>query len=364
MKIAQIAPLMESVPPRLYGGSERIVSYVTDELVRQGHDVTLFASGDSVSSANLVRCVPMALRLDANVRDPIPYYMLMLDRVREMADEFDILHFHIDQFHFPLFRPIAHRTVTTLHGRQDLHDLKPLYVGFSDMPLVSISNSQRKPIVNANFAATVYHGLPAQTLKPNYKPTGDYVAFLGRISPEKRPDRAIRIAQALGLRIKIAAKIDKVDEAYFREHIASLFNLPGVEYIGEIDERSKSEFLGEADALLFPIDWPEPFGLSMIEAMACGTPVLAFRCGSVPEIIDPGVTGLIVDSMDEAIRVMPQVLALDRRAVRQKFEQRFSASRMAKDYVQVYRSLIKQQALPERDAPVSRRQLELEQGMN
>jgi glycosyltransferase involved in cell wall biosynthesis len=364
MKIAQIAPLMESVPPRLYGGSERIVSYVTDELVRQGHDVTLFASGDSVSSANLVRCVPMALRLDANVRDPIPYYMLMLDRVREMADEFDILHFHIDQFHFPLFRPIAHRTVTTLHGRQDLHDLKPLYVGFSDMPLVSISNSQRKPIANANFAATVYHGLPAQTLKPNYKPSGDYVAFLGRISPEKRPDRAIRIAQALGLRIKIAAKIDKVDEAYFREHIASLFNLPGVEYIGEIDERSKSEFLGEANALLFPIDWPEPFGLSMIEAMACGTPVLAFRCGSVPEIIDPGVTGLIVDSMDEAIRVMPQVLALDRRAVRQKFEQRFSASRMAKDYVQVYRSLIKQQALPERDHPVSRRQPELEQGMN
>jgi glycosyltransferase involved in cell wall biosynthesis len=364
MKIAQISPLMESVPPRLYGGSERIVSYLTDELVRQGHDVTLFASGDSVSSANLVRCVPMALRLDANVKDPIPYYMLMLDRVREMADEFDILHFHIDQFHFPLFRPIAHRTVTTLHGRQDLHDLKPLYVGFSDMPLVSISNSQRKPIVNANFAATVYHGLPAQTLKPNYKPSGDYVAFLGRISPEKRPDRAIRIAQALGLRIKIAAKIDKVDEAYFREHIASLFNLPGVEYIGEIDERSKSEFLGEASALLFPIDWPEPFGLSMIEAMACGTPVLAFRCGSVPEIIDPGVTGLIVDSMDEAIRVMPQVLALDRRAVRQKFEQRFSASRMAKDYVQVYRSLIKQQALPERDAPVSRRQPELEQGMN
>jgi len=364
MKIAQISPLMESVPPRLYGGSERIVSYLTDELVRQGHDVTLFASGDSVSSANLVRCVPIALRLDANVRDPIPYYMLMLDRVREMADEFDILHFHIDQFHFPLFRPIAHRTVTTLHGRQDLHDLKPLYVGFSDMPLVSISNSQRKPIANANFAATVYHGLPAQTLKPNYKPSGDYVAFLGRISPEKRPDRAIRIAQALGLRIKIAAKIDKVDEAYFREHIASLFNLPGVEYIGEIDERSKSEFLGEASALLFPIDWPEPFGLSMIEAMACGTPVLAFRCGSVPEIIDPGVTGLIVDSMDEAIRVMPQVLALDRRAVRQKFEQRFSASRMAKDYVQVYRSLIKQQALPERDAPVSRRQPELEQGMN
>jgi glycosyltransferase involved in cell wall biosynthesis len=364
MKIAQISPLMESVPPRLYGGSERIVSYLTDELVRQGHDVTLFASGDSVSSAKLVRCVPMALRLDANVRDPIPYYMLMLDRVREMADEFDILHFHIDQFHFPLFRPIANRTVTTLHGRQDLHDLKPLYVGFSDMPLVSISNSQRKPIANANFAATVYHGLPLQILKPTYQPSGNYVAFLGRISPEKRPDRAIRIAQALGVPIKIAAKIDKVDEAYFRESIAPLFNQPGVEYIGEIDERSKSEFLGQASALLFPIDWPEPFGLSMIEAMACGTPVLAFRCGSVPEIVDPGVTGMIVETMDEAIRVLPQVLALDRRAVRQKFEQRFSAARMAKDYAQVYRSLVKQQALPERDAPLSRRQPELEQGMN
>src|SRR3954452_18983911 len=240
MKIAQIAPLFESVPPRLYGGTERLVSFLTDELVRLGHEVTLFASGDSVSRANLVSCATKALRLDENIRDPIPYYMLMLDRVRDRAEEFDILHFHIDQFHFPLFRPIAHRTVTTLHGRQDLHDLKPLYVGFSDMPLVSISNSQRKPIANANFAATVYHGLPAQTLKPNYKPSGDYVAFLGRISPEKRPDRAIRISQALGLRIKIAAKIDKVDEAYFREHIASLFNLPGVEYIVEIDERSKS----------------------------------------------------------------------------------------------------------------------------
>jgi glycosyltransferase involved in cell wall biosynthesis len=363
MKIAQIAPLMESVPPRLYGGSERIVSYLTDELVRQGHEVTLFASGDSVSTANLVRCVPMALRLDANVRDPIPYYMLMLDRVRELADEFDILHFHIDQFHFPLFRPIAHRTVTTLHGRQDLHDLKPLYVGFSDMPLVSISNAQRKPIPNANFIATVYHGIPANLLKPTYRP-GGYLAFLGRISPEKRPDRAIRMAQALGIPIKIAAKIDKVDEAYFREKIAPLFNQPGVDYVGEIDERAKSAFLGDAGALLFPIDWPEPFGLSMIEAMACGTPVLAFRCGSVPEIVDPGVTGLIVDTMDEAIRMLPQVLALDRRMVRQRFEQRFSATRMAKDYVQVYRSLLKRPSLTERAAAASRLGPELEERMN
>jgi glycosyltransferase involved in cell wall biosynthesis len=364
MKIAQIAPLMESVPPRLYGGSERIASYLTDELVGLGHEVTLFASGDSVSRANLVRCVPMALRLDANVRDPIPYYMLMLDRVRELADEFDILHFHIDQFHFPLFRPIANRTVTTLHGRQDLHDLKPLYVGFSDMPLVTISNAQRKPIPNANFVATVYHGIPIHLLKPTYKPGGGYLAFLGRISPEKRPDRAIRIAQALGIPIRIAAKIDKVDEAYFREEIAPLFNLPGVEYIGEIDERAKSAFLGEARALLFPIDWPEPFGLSMIEAMACGTPVLAFRCGSVPEIVDPGVTGVIVDTMDEAIRMLPAVLALDRRAVRQRFEQRFSATRMAKDYVQVYRAALKRRSLPERTTTVSRLEPELEKGMN
>jgi len=347
MKIAQIAPLMESVPPRLYGGSERIVSYLTDELVRLGHDVTLFASGDSVSRANLVPCVPMALRLDANVRDIIPYYMLMLDRVRERADEFDILHFHIDQFHFPLFRPIAHRTVTTLHGRQDLHDLKPLYVGFADMPLISISNAQRKPIPNANYVGTVYHGIPAHLLKPTYKPRGDYVAFLGRISPEKRPDRAILIARTLGIPIKIAAKVDKVDEAYFREAIAPLLDQPGVEYIGEIDERTKSEYLGDARALLFPIDWPEPFGLSMIEAMACGTPVLAFRCGSVPEIIDPGLTGLVVDTMDEAVQVLPEVMALDRHAVRRRFDERFSATRMAKDYVQLYRSLLKRSSLQE-----------------
>jgi glycosyltransferase involved in cell wall biosynthesis len=348
MKIAQIAPLMESVPPRLYGGSERIVSYLTDELVRLGHEVTLFASGDSVSSAHLVPCVPMALRLDDNVRDPIPYYMLMLDRVREYAEEFDI----------------ANRTVTTLHGRQDLHDLKPLYVGFSDMPLVSISNAQRKPIPNANFVGTVYHGLPSQFLKPTYRPNGDYLAFLGRISPEKRPDRAIRIARALEIPLKLAAKVDKVDEVYFREKIVPLLNQPGVEFIGEIDERAKSEFLGNARALLFPVDWPEPFGLSMIEAMACGTPVLAFRCGSVPEIVDPGVTGVIVDTMDEAIRALPQVLALDRRAVRQRFEHRFSVARMAKDYVHVYRSLLRRPSLPERDTAVARLQPELEKGMN
>ena len=241
MKIAQIAPLMESVPPRLYGGTERIVSYLTDELVRLGHEVTLFASADSLTAARLVSCAPTALRLDSNVRDPIPYYMLMLDKVLRLASDFDILHFHIDQLHFPLFREMAERTVTTLHGRQDGPDLMPLYLGFSDMPLVSISNDQRRPIADANFVATVYHGIPASSHQPIYNPRGGYVAFLGRISPEKRPDRAIQIARTLGIRLKIAAKVDKVVEAYFREKIAPLLSDPGVEFIGEINERSKTE---------------------------------------------------------------------------------------------------------------------------
>jgi glycosyltransferase involved in cell wall biosynthesis len=339
MKIAQIAPLIESVPPRLYGGTERIVSYLTEELVRQGHDVTLFASGDSMTSARLVSCAPTALRLDTRVKEWIPYYLLMLDRVRENAEDFDILHFHIDQFHFPLFRQIAERTVTTTHGRQDLPDLLPLYMGFSDMPLVSISNAQRKPIANANFIATVHHGLPPDLHRPSLQPRGGYLAFLGRISQEKRPDRAIEMARALGVPLKIAAKVDRTDEAYFREQIAPLLNGPGVEFIGEINETAKTGFLGDALALLFPIDWPEPFGLSMIEAMACGTPVLAFRRGSVPEIVDEGVTGMIVDDMEQAIAALPQVIALDRRAVRRRFDERFTAARMAKDYVSVYHSL-------------------------
>ena len=340
MKIAQIAPLIESVPPRLYGGTERIVSYLTEELVALGHDVTLFASGDSITASNLVPCVPKALRLDASVRDAIPYYMLMLDRVRQRADEFDIMHFHIDQFQFPLFRSIAGRTVTTLHGRQDLPDLLPLYLGFDNMPLVSISNDQRRPVPNANFAATVYHGLPTALHRPIANPRGGYLAFLGRISPEKRPDRAILIARALGIPIKIAAKVDRADDVYFRTQIEPLLDGPGVEFIGEIDEHQKTRFLGEAQALLFPVDWPEPFGLSMIEAMACGTPVLAFRCGSVPEIIEDGITGAIVDTVEEAIAALPHVIALDRKKVRQRFEQRFSAARMANDYVGVYRSLL------------------------
>jgi glycosyltransferase involved in cell wall biosynthesis len=341
MKIAQVAPLMESVPPRFYGGTERIVSYLTEELVHLGHDVTLFASADSITSAKLVGCVPKALRLDPNVRDVVPYYMLMLDRVRQQAPAFDILHFHIDQFHFPLFRNIAGRTVTTLHGRQDLPDLKPLYIGFDDMPLVSISNDQRRPVPKANFVATIHHGLPANLHKPIFNPRGGYVAFLGRISAEKRPDRAIEIARTLGVPLKIAAKIDNADESYFREVIVPLLDGPGVEFVGEINEAQKSGFLGEALALLFPVDWPEPFGLSMIEAMACGTPVLAFRCGSVPEIVEDGVTGWIVDDMDQAISTLPRVLSLDRRQVRRRFEERFSATRMARDYLHLYDSLLK-----------------------
>jgi glycosyltransferase involved in cell wall biosynthesis len=348
MRIAQIAPLMESVPPRLYGGTERIVSFLTEELVRLGHDVTLFASGDSMTAAKLVGCVPQALRLDVNIRDIIPYYMLMLDRVRQHAGEFDILHFHIDQFHFPLFRHMAGRTVTTTHGRQDLPDLKPLYIGFGDMPLVSISNDQRRPILNANFVQTIHHGLPADLYKPVFNPRGGYVAFIGRIAPEKRPDRAIQIARSLGLPLKIAAKVDRVDENYFREVIAPLLNGQGVEFIGEINEQQKNEFLGEAMALLFPVDWPEPFGLSMIEAMACGTPVLAFRCGSVPEVIDQGVSGIIVDNLEEAVGALPRVIALDRQAVRRRFEERFTATRMAKDYLGVYRSLLKRSQTEQR----------------
>jgi len=337
MRIAQIAPLMESVPPKLYGGTERIVSHLSEALVQLGHDVTLFASGDSVTSARLVACTETAIRLNPAVQDYIPYYMIMLDKVRRSAHLFDILHFHIDSFQMPLFRGMSSKTVTTLHGRQDLPDLLSLYNAFPEMPLVSISNAQREPIADANFVNTIYHGLPLDLLAPNFEPRGGYVAFLGRISREKRPDRAIAIAAALGLPLKIAAKVDKVDEAYFREEIAPLLNRPGVEYVGEINDRHKRKFLGDALALLFPIDWPEPFGLVMIEAMACGTPVLGFRCGSVPEIIDDRLTGRVVATVDEAIRVLPEVIRLDRRAVRRRFEARFSISRMASQYLDVYR---------------------------
>jgi glycosyltransferase involved in cell wall biosynthesis len=292
-----------------------------------------------MTSARLMACTDQAIRLNPAVQDHIPHYMIMLDKLRRGAHLFDVMHFHIDALHFPLFRDLAARTITTLHGRQDLPDLLALYRAFPEMPLVSISDAQRGPIAGANFARTIHHGLPVDLLTPNYQPRGGYLAFLGRISCEKRPDRAIAIASALGLPLKIAAKVDKADEAYFREVIAPLLDRPGVEFVGEINDRDKTRFLGNALALLFPIDWPEPFGLVMIEAMACATPVLGFRCGSVPEIIDDHVTGRVVATLDEAIAALPQVIRLDRRAVRRRFLERFSAPRMAADYLDVYQRL-------------------------
>ncbi|WP_309085343.1 glycosyltransferase family 4 protein [Chelativorans sp.] len=341
MKIAQIAPLAESVPPRLYGGTERIVSFLTEELVRRGHEVTLFASGDSLTSAELVSCCNRALRLNPEVRDPIPHHLIMLEKVRLRADEFDVLHFHIDLLHFPLIRPIAHRTVTTLHGRLDLPDLQPFYQTFPEIPVVSISDHQRQPLPMANWIDTVYHGLPLDLLPFSPKADGGYLAFLGRISPEKRPDRAIEIAARAGMPLKIAAKVDNADQAYWHGVIKPVIDRhPNVEYIGEVNEQGKAEFLGRASALLFPIDWPEPFGLVMIEAMACGTPVIAFPCGSVPEVLDHGVAGFIVHSLDEAVAAVPQALALDRAKVRARFEERFSVERMATDYLRCYERLL------------------------
>jgi glycosyltransferase involved in cell wall biosynthesis len=343
MRIAQIAPLIEDVPPRLYGGTERVVSYLTEELVALGHDVTLFASGTSVTAAELVPCVPQSLRFDPKFRDWVPYYMAMLDLVRERAPDFDILHFHIDALHYPWVPTLGAESLTTLHGRLDLYDLQHLYRSFPDIPLVSISNDQRRPIAYANFIATVPHGLPTRLLQPSWGKVGGYLAFLGRISPEKRPDRAIEIARRCGLTLRIAAKIDRVDEAYFRSTIAPLMG-PDIEFVGEIDDREKQQFLGEAAALLFPIDWPEPFGLTMIEAMACGTPVLAFRCGSVPEVIDEGVTGCIVDTLDEAVAALPRVLGLDRARIRRVFEERFTSRRMALQYLELYERMARSRA--------------------
>lgn len=340
MKIAQIAPLAERCPPKLYGGTERIVSYLTEELVRQGHDVTLFASGDSRTAAKLVPCADVALRLNPEVRDPIPYHIMMLDEVRRRADTFDVLHFHIDLLHYPLIRDFADRAVTTLHGRLDLPDLQPFYRAFSELPLVSISDDQRRPMPPVNWVGTVHHGLPARLHAFTAQPRGGYLAFLGRISPEKRPDRAIEIAAKSGLPLKIAAKIDKADRAYWDETIAPMIAAhPNVQFVGEINEHQKTEFLGNARALLFPIDWPEPFGLVMIEAMACGTPVIAFRRGSVPEVIDHGVTGFIVDEVDEAVEAVRRIGDLDRAAIRATFERRFTVQRMAQDYVAIYRAL-------------------------
>jgi glycosyltransferase involved in cell wall biosynthesis len=338
MRIAQIAPLAEAVPPKRYGGTERVVSFLTEELVRQGHEVTLFASADSRTSAKLVSCCRTAVRLDESVNDHVPYTLLMLDRVRECADQFDILHFHIELQHFPLFQDIASRTVTTLHGRLDAKELSPFYARFSQFPLVSISQDQRRPLPPVSWAGTVYHGLPLDLLPFSPAAKGGYLAFLGRISPEKRPDRAIEIAKRSGVPLRIAAKIDDQHKEYFEEHIRPQLDNPLIEFVDEIGDSAKGEFLGQARALLFPIDWPEPFGLVMIEAMACGTPVIAYAEGSVPEIIDES-TGFIVNNTDEAVQAVSRLDELDRAAIRGRFEERFSARRMAENYVEIYRKL-------------------------
>jgi len=339
MRIAQIAPLHEAVPPKLYGGTERIVSFLTEELVEMGHDVTLFASGDSITKARLESFWPRALRLDPSVKDWIAPHMLMLEEVRRQADQFDILHFHLDYFPFSLFSRQRTPFVTTLHGRLDLPELSAVFDAFEDVPVVSISDSQRTPLPQANFTRTVHHGLPGTLLQPTFaKP--EYLAFLGRIAPEKCPDRAIRIARACGIPLKIAAKIDKADTDYFNGVIRPLLAQGGgVELVGEIDDSRKSAFLSGARALLMPIEWPEPFGLVMIEAMACGTPVIACNRGSVPEIIEDGVTGFIVENEEEAVAAVARIGELDRTRIRARFEERFSARRMADDYVGIYESL-------------------------
>jgi len=348
MKIAQVSPLYESVPPQMYGGTERVVSYLTEELVRQGHEVTLFASGDSQTSAELIAGTPQALRL-AKCVDPFAHHVRLLELVFQNAARFDVLHFHCDYFHFPLSRRHARAHVTTLHGRLDLPDLPPLYEEFREMPLVSISDAQRRPLPEVNWQATVYHGLPRDLHTLCEKP-GDYLAFLGRISPEKRVDRAVEIARRTGMKLRVAAKVDPVDREYFEEQIEPLFKKAGslVEYIGEVGGKDKDEFLGNAYALLFPINWPEPFGLVMIEAVACGTPVIAFRHGSVPEVMDDGVTGFVVDDVDGAVQAVGRIGELSRRRCREVFEERFSVERMAADYLTVYRQLMERPADDER----------------
>jgi glycosyltransferase involved in cell wall biosynthesis len=340
MRIAQIAPLYEAVPPKLYGGTERVISWLTEELVHQGHDVVLFASGDSVTSATLEPMWPKALRLDGSVRDPLALQMTMLEHVYLRRKEFDLIHFHLDYFPFSLFSRQMTPFVTTLHGRLDLPELQPMFSAFESLPLVSISDSQRRPAPHAGWVRTIHHGLPVTLLEP--KPvTPGYLAFLGRISPEKRLDRAIAIAGYCGIPLKVAAKVDKVDRDYFEDVIRPLIDLGDVDYIGEINDREKAEFLSGAIALLVPIDWPEPFGLVMIEAMACGTPVIAYNRGSVPELIEDGVTGFIVEDETSAIAAVNLLPQLSRKRIRARFEERFTATRMAKDYLDVYRMLSK-----------------------
>jgi glycosyltransferase involved in cell wall biosynthesis len=343
MRIAQIAPLVEAVPPKLYGGTERVISWLTEALVRLGHDVTLFASGDSITTAKLEPVWPRALRLDGRVADPNALHMMMIELVARRASEFDFLHFHLDYYPFGLFSRQSTPFVTTLHGRIDLPEYEQVHRTFSSVPVVSISDAQRLPLPELNWAGTVYHGLPRNLLQPVLKPQ-TYLAFLGRISPEKRVDLAIRIASQCGIPLRIAAKVDKVDSEYFEEKIRPLIELNDVDYIGEISDAEKSDFLSGALGLLMPIDWPEPFGIVMIEAMACGTPIIAFRRGSVPEIVDDGLTGFIVDDLAGAIDAVHRLKELPRAAIRKRFEQRFTADRMAEDYLKIYRNLANSRA--------------------
>jgi glycosyltransferase involved in cell wall biosynthesis len=340
MRIAQVAPLYESVPPKLYGGTERVVSYLTEELVRHGHEVTLFASGDSQTAAKLVPVCPKALWRDDRCRETLPHHVRQMELVFQDLSRFDVVHFHGDYLHFPLLRRQPCPSVTTLHGMLHVPDLGSLFTEYSEVPLVSISDNQRRPISGANWQATIHHGLP-HDLHTFREQNGDYLAFLGRMSPEKRVDRAIEIGRAAGMKLKIAAKIYGEERTYFHETIEPLLNESRefVEFIGEVGGRDKDEFLGNAAALLFPIDWAEPFGLVMIEAMACGTPVVAWNKGSVPEVIEEGVTGFVVDSVEEAVEAVRRVQWMDRGVIRQVFETRFDAARMARDYVEVYRRL-------------------------
>lgn len=348
MKIGQIAPLHESVPPRLYGGTERVISYLTEELVRQGHSVTLFASGDSITSARLSAVCDQALRLrKVPLPDPLARHMHLIESVVQRAREFDVLHFHLDYLPFSHIRRQPTPAVTTLHGRLDIPDLYPIFREFNDMHLVSISNAQRRPMPWAAWLASVHHGLPDR-LHTMGRGEGGYLAFLGRISPEKRVDRAIAIAKLAGMPLRIAAKIDPADQDYFDRCIRSLLDDPHVEFVGEIADHEKTEFLGNARALLFPIDWPEPFGLVMIESMACGTPVIAFRGGAVEEVIENGVNGFVVNSIEEAAMAVRNISAMDRSLCRATFEQRFSARRMCHDYIRVYEKAIEKARIGEK----------------
>jgi glycosyltransferase involved in cell wall biosynthesis len=339
MRIAQIPPLHEAVPPRFYGGTERVVSYLTEELVDMGHDVTLFGTGDSRTSARLEQVWPRALRLDPSVRDTTAPHMLLMEAVRRMAGEFDVLHFHLDYWPFSLFSRQKTPFVTTLHGRLDLPELQAVFNTFPDVPLISITDAQRRPLPQANFVGTVHHGLPADLLLPSPDVTPHYLAFMGRICPEKRPDLAIQIARTCGLPLKLAAKVDRADQEYFDTIIRPMLGGADAEWIGEIGEAEKAGFLAGAVALLMPIDWPEPFGLVMIESMACGVPVIAFNRGSVPEVVEDGVTGFIVEDAVGAIAAIGRLDTLSRATVRARFEQRFTAHRMALDYLAAYRGL-------------------------